>query len=56
MGLAYVKTLVRLHGGRIWCESEPGMGTTFSFTLPQAALPGTPASGPEDEREKELRS
>lgn len=34
MGLAYVKTLVRLLGGRIWCESEPGAGTTFSFTLP----------------------
>ncbi len=39
MGLAYVKTLVRLLGGRIWCESEPGLGTTFSFTLPQAGPP-----------------
>ena len=35
MGLAYVKALIRLHGGRIWCESEPGAGTTFSFTIPQ---------------------
>jgi PAS domain S-box-containing protein len=34
MGLAYVKTLIRLLGGRIWCESEPGVGTTFSFSLP----------------------
>ena len=34
MGLAYVKTLVRLLGGRIWCESLPGTGTTFSFSLP----------------------
>ena len=44
MGLAYVKTLVRLLGGRIWCESEPGRGTTFSFTLPQSgAVPGSDA-------------
>jgi signal transduction histidine kinase len=34
MGLAYVQTLVRRHGGRIWCESQPGQGTTFSFTVP----------------------
>jgi PAS domain S-box-containing protein len=37
MGLAYVKTLIRLLNGRIWCESEPGVGTTFSFSLPLSA-------------------
>jgi signal transduction histidine kinase len=33
MGLPYVQALVRRHGGRIWCVSEPGVGTTFSFTI-----------------------
>ena len=34
MGLTYVKTLVRRLGGRIWCESEPGVWSAFSFTIP----------------------
>ncbi len=37
MGLAYTKTLVRRYGGRIWCESELGVGTTFSFAIPISA-------------------
>lgn len=36
MGLAYVKTLVRRLGGSIWCVSQPGVGTAFSFTIPLA--------------------
>jgi PAS domain S-box-containing protein len=35
MGLAYVKALVRRHGGRIWCESEPGTGSIFSVSFPR---------------------
>lgn len=35
MGLAYVRTVLRRHGGRIWCTSEMGVGSIFSFTLPQ---------------------
>jgi PAS domain S-box-containing protein len=34
MGLAYVRTLVQRHGGKIWFESEVNVGTTFSFTIP----------------------
>ncbi len=33
MGLAYVQTLVRRHGGRIECQSQLGEGTTFTFTI-----------------------
>lgn len=33
MGLAFVKTLVRRHGGTIGCVSELGVGSTFTFTI-----------------------
>lgn len=33
MGLATVRRVVERHGGQVWAESQPGMGTTIKFTL-----------------------
>jgi signal transduction histidine kinase len=37
IGLALVRKYVELHAGKVWAESEPGKGSTFSFSLPGAA-------------------
>ena len=34
LGLAIAQSLIHAHGGELWLESEEGVGTTASFTLP----------------------
>jgi len=46
LGLAVARSMVELHGGRIWAESEEGKGSTFTFLLPIEGVvnPPKPAS------------
>lgn len=45
LGLSIVKAFVRMHGGSIRCDSEPGRGTTFILTIPANPPPGAAAAG-----------
>jgi len=42
LGLAISKAIVESHRGRLWFETAPGVGTTFTFALPPLGLGETP--------------
>jgi PAS domain S-box-containing protein len=37
LGLAISRSIIEMHGGRLWAESNQGAGATFSFSVPAAA-------------------
>ncbi|MBL8286953.1 MAG: histidine kinase [Rubrivivax sp.] len=46
LGLSISRQIIQRLGGRLWVVSTPGLGATFSFTLPRAPAPGAaPAAG-----------
>lgn len=49
LGLSIVKRIVETHGGKVWCESMEGKGSSFHFTLPKLI------NVIEDEKDNEMK-